>query len=508
VGHPSIVFEHDRSALKQEPPDFFADLNFDQVVASITAGRDEYDLAPFFYTPLDDVDAVAFRHEALRDLRAAQVREHVETFARRMRIMREQLALIARLHHPLQRERWSLEAARTYRIAVGELTDGLTSVELRSRAMCRFRDFLAAYSDSEAFTALARDVEDVRAALAEVRYTLEILGLRIKVARFEEEDDYAVQVSAAFAKFKRRDARDYRMGFRDAGEMNHVEAGVLERVASLHPEAFGALSRFCDRHREYLDATVAAFDRELQFYLSVLEFTERLDAAGLRCCLPTVHAESKQVSARNAFDVALAAKLVSVGSPVVTNDFELVGDERIVVVSGPNQGGKTTFARTFGQMHHLARLGCPVPGTHASLFLCDDIFTHFEKEERLDDIRGKLQDDLLRIHDILERATSRSIVILNEIFTSTTLTDAADLGARILGRVIELDALCVCVTFVEELASLDPSVVSMVSTVDPADPAIRTFKVVRAEPGGITYAVAIAEKYGLTFERLSERIGS
>ena len=96
--------------------------------------------------------------------------------------------------------------------------------------------------------------------------------------------------------------------------------------------------------------------------------------------------------------------------------------------------------------------------------------------------------------------------MLNEIFTSTTLHDARFLGTKLLTKVMRLDALCVYVTFVDELASLGEQVVSMMSTIVPDNPAERTYKVVRKPADGLAYALALAEKYGLTYERLRDRV--
>jgi DNA mismatch repair protein MutS len=166
------------------------------------------------------------------------------------------------------------------------------------------------------------------------------------------------------------------------------------------------------------------------------------------------------------------------------------------------------FARTFGQLHYLASLGLLVPGREARIFLPDRIFTHFEREENIETLRGKFDDELVRVHEILEQATSDSVIVMNESFNSTSLSDALFVGTEVMRQVLELACLGVYVTFVDEIASLSESTVSMVSQVVPDNPAERTFKVIRKRADGRAYAWAIAEKYGLSYQRLMERIGA
>lgn len=507
-----ILFDHPTNggdALPREAPACFADLHLDQVVAAITGGREEYDLTPVFYAPLHDVAAVAYRHAILRDLEHDAVFASITAFAQQMRRMRGQLAQARKLHYPLQQQRWFLDAVATYCDAVTALAAELSRLDVRSQGLRAFREYLGAYVASDGFTTLTAETRQRLDDLAGVRYCVHIRGNRVTVSPYEGEADYSVAVEETFAKFKQGAVKDYRVKFSDPADMNHVEARVLELVARLYPAVFQALDQFCARYRDtYLDETISAFDRQVQVYVAYLEHIAPFKAAGLPFCYPQVSAQSKASSARDAFDLALAGKLVPAKTPVVRNDFALSGPERIFVVTGPNQGGKTTFARMFGQLHYLASLGLPVPGSEARLFLPDQIFTHFEREEDLATLRGKLEDELVRLHDILDQATGKSILILNESFSSTTLHDARFLGTRVLRQIIALDALGVYVTFVDELTALGNATVSMVSTVIPDNPALRTYKIVRQPADGLAYAAAIAEKHGLTYRSLRRRIAT
>ncbi|MGP7995987.1 MAG: MutS-related protein [Streptosporangiaceae bacterium] len=505
----SILFEGAGDAARAEhskQPSCFPDLNLDQAVAAMTGGRAEYRLTPFFYTPLTDQRTVEYRHDILRDLEHEATRQTVQAFGAGMRRMRERLAQASKLHYRYQQERWFAGAVDTYCQAVRSLTGELGRLDLGSRGFQGLTEYLTAYTASDAFTSLAARTQQLYRDLGTVSYSIHIKGNRVRVSKYDGEPDYSAQVEQTFAKFQPGAVQDYRVSFRDGPDMSHVEARILDLVARLYPDVFAELDEYTTRNQGYLDAVIGAFDREVQFYLAYLEFTAPLRRAGLPFCYPQVGTEARELSAAGSFDLALASKLVPARSPVVSNDFSLSGPERILVVTGPNNGGKTTFARMFGQLHYLASLGLPVPGRQAQLQLPDQVFTHFEREEDITTRHGKLADELTRIHQILRQAGTSSVLVMNESFTSTTLHDALFLGTEVMRRVTDLGPVCVYVTFVDELASLSQATVSMVAKIVPGQPAERPFKVVRRPADGLAYAAAMAAKYGLSYERVKERI--
>ncbi|WP_321936917.1 MutS-related protein [Paraburkholderia sp. J8-2] len=511
MGFHSILFETPEDgppAGEVHEPECFGDLNLDQIELKLTQGYDEYDLKPFFRTALDRESAIRYRHDVMRDLGSHEISRCIHAFAQSMRKMRSALAQAEKLYYPRQKQWWFLEAAFRYCDALGTLEATLHETHPKSAGLREFSAWLAGYLRGEDFIGLRRDVVDLQTALEAVRYAVHIHGNAVTVLNDDRESDYSAYVVAIFERFKQGEVKDHSVEVKEWPEMNHVEAQILDYVARLQPQPFAMLASFQLNHTDFLDATIASFDREAQFYIAYDAYIQNCREQGLPFCFPVVSSSSKAERCHDTFDLALAHKLCADKLPVVRNDFWLERAERIIVVSGPNNGGKTTFARAFGQLHYLTRLGCPVPGSEARLYLCDQLFAHFEREENTKDMRGKLQDDLMRMHAILARATPRSVIVMNEIFSSTTLADALFLCRRIVNRIMERDALCVCVTFVEELARLGAQTVSMVSEICPSNPAQRTFRIRRKPADGRAYAVSVAEQYGLTYERLKERLAS
>ncbi len=506
----TILFPPGLEALRREVreiPACFVDLNLDQIVASVVAKRDEDVLRPIFYAPYRSEEIVRYRQAVFADLEQPETFRVFPEFSSTMRAVHADLDDAEKISSQCHRNTVIQRAITAYCDGVAALLNALRPLALRSPGLRSLRAYLASYVSTGPFAQLARQTRDINESLSRVTYAMLFHGDRVTVRKYASEPDYTLTILERFARFRDTDVplppqpRPV-----DDRSLNHIEEGILDFVGRLFPEQFGCLNNHIKRNATFIDEVVARLDREIGFFIAYLEFIAPLKSLGMPFCHPEVSVSSKDTRVDGGFDLALATKLSHDNRTVVRNDLHLSGTERMIVVSGPNQGGKTTFARMFGQLHFLAGLGCPVPGHAARLMLPDRIFTHFEREEDITNLRGKLEDELVRLRRSCEAMTSDSVVVLNEVFNSTSLDDQIFLSTKILERILATDAIGVCVTFIDALSQLSEKTISMVSTVDPDDPARRTFEVIRKPADGLAYALSLAEKHGVTYERLRRRI--
>ena len=150
----SILFEGPDDGKKGETleaPAFFGDLNLDQIVDAITAEWKSYNLAPFYYTPLNDPNAIAYRQEVMQDLENKTLMQAVKLFSGQMRAMRERLDQAKKLSYKYFTERWFMGAVEIYCEAVGRLSRDLCALDVKSRGLRTFREYLTEYVASASF---------------------------------------------------------------------------------------------------------------------------------------------------------------------------------------------------------------------------------------------------------------------------------------------------------------------------------------------------------------------
>jgi hypothetical protein len=496
--------------------DAVTDLGLDRILTELGGDRSSRNslaaqVREVMRRPLPTAAAVRARQAVFADLESAAVRQPIEAFCAGMEQVASALAAHDAARSEVARRRWYLEAADRYCTCVTVLVQALPAATLQSAALRDLHRHACAHAQSPPFTALAADVASVAGELADLEYGLIVSGGAVRVHRLDSESDHGAEIAVAFARLT-ADHDEPRPALRRPAppELNHVQIGIVERVARFFPEPFAALRAVVARG-PFVDATLASFARDVQVLLVYLRLMDRLRTAGLPFTLPAVTEPGGDVHVRDAYDLALGAARtaetgrVHVDAGVVLNDVELAGAERFLVVTGPNQGGKTTYARLVGQLHHLAAIGFPVPAREAQLPLVDTVRTVFERGENLAELTGKLADDLHRIRAVLDTATPATLVVLNELFTSTTAADATDLGTRVLARLVDAGCRGVYVTFLDELAAL-PGTVSVVGEVDAHDLTRRTFRLTRRPADGRAYAHALAAAHGLDRAGLTERI--
>ena len=468
------------------------------------------DLSFLYYTPLSDLGDIQFRQSVFRDLLYPDTRKLLDTFSSKICALAVQLDSAK---DTLRSESSSqnnyllyghfLDYAEHYCKDLDQFETSLQDLNPSSEGLCHSIQSIEELYHSKFYQDLHQTLMTLREDFNRERYCMLIKNDTIHVKKYNGESNLSEKITDVFKKFQVEDSKNYLQSLSETPYANYIEGEVLQCLSRVYPELFKRLTSFIHQFSDFMDPGLLQFCKELRFYFSWLDQIELLEECGLPFCFPEFG--TTDLFANGFFDIVLAKKIPK---QIVKNDFRFRPPEKILVITGPNQGGKTTFARAVGQIHYLASLGLSVPGTSACLLPTDHILTHFEREEFLRNQSGKLEDDLTRLYDLLKCSTDRSLIIINEIFASTVLEDALKLGKHMMEELILKGSVCVIVTFLDQLADYSKETVSMVSTVDRTCPDKRTFQVVRKPPDGLAYAMTLAEKHGLTYEQILRRITS
>ncbi len=481
-----------------------SDLNIGQILNTVLEGLEAYDLDELYRRRPVQPSDIAFRQAIARELEEpgmhGDIEDFLREFAKAKRFFQTSQDNAA---DPETSGKWRLDAALAYCEAVDVLEKRLAERPPASEGLARFSRWLGAYARSETYEELRKEAKDLGKGFASFRYALalDIGHNEIHVAEDGGADDFFADLFLAFDRFELGALNKEIAVFADI-RMNSLEKRLLEALRPRMKDLLARLCEFCARYPAFIHEAFFTFERETRLYLSYLAYADGLRGKGFPFAFPQLHQADTLIL--SGYDASLALVRGSC-EDMVFNDFFAAAHERAFLLTGPNQGGKTTFSRMLGQIHFFAALGLPVPCRSARVEAFSGLATHFAAEEDPAGNSGRLQEELLRLARILCGVPRGSVVILNELFSSTTTLDACEMGQRVMRMFREKECLCLYVTHISELARLKGAVALVAESID-GDPPALTYKIVRGLPGGPVYARQMLNKYRLRGADIEERI--
>jgi DNA mismatch repair ATPase MutS len=255
---------------------------------------------------------------------------------------------------------------------------------------------------------------------------------------------------------------------------------------------------------------------ELEFFIGAADLADRLDAAGMPVCAPTLDTvAARTLTAREVYNLPLALRRAQEGTltgegAVVTNDVSMGPDTRGAVVTGPNRGGKTTYLQAVGQVQVLAQAGLFVPAREATVSPVDYLATHFPQREHSASELGRFGEEIARLSTIFDSLSPDSFVILNESFASTNPSEAIAFGGEVLRALADTGTRALVATHLLDMARTAESMghyTALAAQVEETEEgAVRTFRIVPGVPDNSSYAYDLVKQAGMTYEQLTERL--
>jgi len=188
---------------------------------------------------------------------------------------------------------------------------------------------------------------------------------------------------------------------------------------------------------------------EMAFYIGCLNLHSHLAKKGEPMCFPLpVGPGERRERFKGLFDVCLA---LSLKQRVVGNDVD-ADDKDFVIITGANQGGKSTFLRGLGLAQLMMQCGMFAPAESFCANICDGLFTNYKREEDVTMSSGKLDEELSRMNDIVDNVGANSLLLFNESFAATNEREGSEIARQIICALLEKRIKVFFVTHLYEFA--------------------------------------------------------
>ncbi len=316
-----------------------------------------------------------------------------------------------------------------------------------------------------------------------------------------------------------KSVRNKYTGLNTDGEpnLNAADKALFDELSALTD---GFVQKLADVLEEYQKITLKdmySISYQLDFYLGAIDMINLCTSCGMKMSRPVI-SEDKTVI-KGLFDPIYfrEARTHNMRSkeqkPVVLNDITFGEGEDFYLLTGANNGGKTTFVRAVGICFAMAQAGLYVPAESCLLRPADYIYTHFPKEEQTGINASRFTTEIKQFRTISDTITERSLLFMNESIQSTTPTECVDIAYEMVKIFTTIGVRGIFATHLPELAAkveelngsgIRSKVGSLIVLTDEAT-GERKYKVVKGQPSRTSYARSILNEFGISYEEIIKR---
>lgn len=474
--HPDRDFDHS-APLPMQADDVTQDLSLG-VLFEAMAQRDEFLFRiarQVVLSPLDEVESIVYRQDVLRDCL-----KHPDVVRRIYRIPLEFI--------DQKRKQWLWVSPR-YSTPGSVLDSGRALLEVSLGLLRELRsiadqnaDVFDSHGLRRFFTMIQEELDDEYLAVVErhiqqLRFPQGVL-LCARLGTGNEGSDYTLCSARDAGKNRlqrllasRSPSYSYALHPRDdagARVLGELRGRGLARAANAVAQA-----------AKHIESFFTVLQRELAFYIGCLNLYERLVALGEPIAFPRpAPLGARRFSCSGLYDVTLA---LAAWTNVVGNDVR-ANDKSLVVITGPNRGGKTVFLRSVGVAQLMMQCGMFVPAESFEADLAAGLFTHFRREEDKTMERGKFEEELGRMSAIVEHLAPNALVLLNESLAATNEREGSEIAKQIVSALLEKNVKVMYVTHLYEFASSLSRNDALFLRAERLPDGTRTFRLKEAEP--------------------------
>lgn len=416
----------------------------------------------------------------------------------------------------------SVRYLETYQEIVDLFATGLKDLTIHSGSLLRFREGILSIYEGEEYTNLRTELEKFELRLGNLKSATIGINLNgnmcVQEAGVISLNDKPFHASNIMEKLLKKNPADtnslisplYPLAKGFHGEdLKALNFSIQTAIDAIFTKGLRNFEPVIQKYFNINTNCFTALLDDIRFLTAGVKFILSMKENGFPMCRPVIAPiAEKKCELAGVYNPVLACKLIE--KTIVSNTFTYDDNGRFYLVTGPNHGGKSIFAYSIGMAQALFQLGLFVPAERAVMSPVTNIFTHFPSSDENNYGKGRLESECARLSNIMKELKDTDMLLMDESFSSTSGLEASYIASEVLTGIGIIGCGGIYVTHIHDLPQQVDTynshpqnkgkIDNLVAQMENKENGVRSYKVSRTTPDGLSYARDIASQYGLNLE--------